>query len=364
MYYARDSQPATSVALSGPTVTPLEFLWRWWWLFLFGMLLGAGGAYEYLQFAPTWYQSTALVMVNTQQPDPEGGLWLTSNPGRLQSATQLLVNQATSPPVYASVSAALPDLGISPSDVADLVVNKRVDVHQQDLSNFISVSVTDRDPERAARLTDGYARGLVDNVNVQMRQVAERRRAELTRQIELTQQQILALPPRSLDPSVNSTIATIYSNLLQNVIASQLSLESIDRTLSPVAQYSAASDAISTTNVRRIALAGVATGGAVALAFAVLFEWIRQRRIQARERLARQSAHARVIPFASRATLRSGRVRRRETLPRRVDVVVVSGRAAGGAVGRDAADATTRGGVADSYPRKAPDSRRHPVGVR
>jgi uncharacterized protein involved in exopolysaccharide biosynthesis len=263
---------------------------------LVGVLLGVGAAYAYLERAPVSYQSSVLLIVSSQQADQRGESWLISNPARLRDATELFVDQAASPPVYESVSRVLRDqLEISPDEIANMVLAGAIDVHQNGRSNYITVSVTHTNPDRSWLLTDGYARGLIENVNEQVRTATERRRVELGRQNELTQQQIRALPLKSPDAGVNQTVASVYATLLQNLIQDQVQVEMAASSGGPVARYGSVSDPTPIVNLRRIYLAGAAAGGATGLVIAIALELIRQRRRQ-RPRAATVRPAARPTP--------------------------------------------------------------------
>jgi hypothetical protein len=247
---------------------------------LFGVLIGTGASFAYVLRAPASYQSASLLMVTSQQADGRSESWLTTNPSRLRAATEILLDQAASPPVYEAVSLVVrPQAEIEPEELEGLVKTGVIDIHQSGKSSFISIAVTDADPERAQLLADGYARGLINYVNDQVKTATDRRRVELARQIELTQMRMRSLPLQSPDPSVSQTVASVYAVLLQSTIRDQLEAEmAASSTVAPLSRYGTVSDPVPVMNTRRIYLAGATSGGAVGLVLAALFELIRVRR--------------------------------------------------------------------------------------
>jgi uncharacterized protein involved in exopolysaccharide biosynthesis len=183
-----------------PQSTPdplMAFARRWWWLLCIGVILGGIGAVVYHRMGPLPYQSTALVQILS----PTGSN-PTADASLTRSAASNFAAEASSSRIYGLVSEELKGtLDLSVSDLERMERNGTLNVRARVGSNFITIDVTDPDPERAQLIANTLAQVFVDDVTFRSDQIYLARQAQLDEQIQFTRQQLAtaALRQREID---------------------------------------------------------------------------------------------------------------------------------------------------------------------
>ena len=287
------SAPTARRASRASDVTLGRFLLRWSWVLVLTMVLGAAGGWAFLQYGPVQYQSRALLTVRPQL-DPSGEPIVSTNPARYQATVQALAGQAASPAVYETTSRILaPFLTISGDEIAALVQAGRIQVAPVGGSSYVSVTATDTDPQRAWLLADGYARGLLEDLTSQTRAVGDRRRVELTTQIDVLQQQLAAVPLNFNSPGPAQTFSSVHANLLESLVQAQVRLRMLSQVEAPLMRYGETDAPVQSTSPSRVLVAGAAVGLAAGLGLAYCFELLRQ---WARRRRPTRSVAVKAVP--------------------------------------------------------------------
>lgn len=192
---------------------------HWRLIVLCSFLAGAGAVIGSL-FVPATYQAT--VTVQSATPSPDASLLGSTNQvtqsliTRMDQTLQTEVDLATSDSVLAQVGAHYPGLTVAQlkSEVTAQIVNN---------SQLFQVTVTDRDPARAAHLANDLAAVLITRQAQTMQQVNTQAQQPLLDTLTKTQKQIDAdtatLNSLQSNPSANQQqIQTLQSELsaLQN----------------------------------------------------------------------------------------------------------------------------------------------------
>jgi uncharacterized protein involved in exopolysaccharide biosynthesis len=281
-----------------------RFLLRWSWVVVLLTVLGAAGGYAFLLYGPVPYQSSTTLMLRPQA-DPSGAPLVTANPQRATVSVLALAGQAASPSVYEAVSRALAgQLDISSDEVAALVLNGRIQIVPVGGSNFLTISATDPDPNRAWLLADGYARGFMQDLTAQTRLVSEQQQADLHAQIAVLNQQLTSVPLNFNNPGVGETYAGVHAKIYQTLLDTQARLQAASQMGPPVVRYAETSTPTVSVNEKRVLVAGAAVGATLGLALAYLGELSRQwrrRRVRSRQRHAAAAPSAYPGPAASPA---------------------------------------------------------------
>ncbi|HEV8635915.1 MAG TPA: hypothetical protein VG370_16950 [Chloroflexota bacterium] len=203
---------------------------RWWWLLLLGLVLGAGGGVAYVKRGPVPYVSTAQVMV-PPKIDPIGDTL--GSTGAIRDAASTYIGQAASNQMFTLVSRALGGrLGARPvtaTDLADRVRDKQLEVKTERGTNFMSITVTDSDPEAARRLANTYADTLVNDVNKRAAETVAARKTQLETQIELARQQLATSQLHSREQELVREIRDQRTQLLMIQTNYQQELERQER---------------------------------------------------------------------------------------------------------------------------------------
>jgi capsular polysaccharide biosynthesis protein len=176
------------LAASPPGQDPyIAFALRWWWLLILGALIGGIGAYAYTQYGPVPFQSIAQVQVPAQTTTNPN-----ANSGEARSAATNYVAEATSTQMFTLVSKELAGkLAISASDLQLMSQDGRLEIRLVKNTNFISIAVTDPDPERARLLADTIAIVFVRDVNSRASTQLDTRGLQLEQQIKITQDRLV-----------------------------------------------------------------------------------------------------------------------------------------------------------------------------
>jgi hypothetical protein len=279
-----DRRPARSAKPSDMSL--FRFLLRWSWLIAIMTVLGVAGGFAFMQYGPVPFQSTVTLMLRPQL-DPSGEPVVAANPQRATASATALAGQAASPSVYQATSRALAgQMDVSSDELANLVLNGRIQIMPMGASSFITISASDPDPNRAWLLADGYSRGFMQDLAVQARLVSEQQQAELRAQINVLQQQLISVPMTSSDTGTVNTFTNVHGRILQNILDTQARLSAIQQQGPPVLRYGDTSAPVVAVNAKRVMIAGAAVGGLFGLMLAYLCELLRQwgqRRARARE---------------------------------------------------------------------------------
>ena len=200
---------------------------RWWWLLVIGLVIGVGGSVLYLKRGPVPYQSTAQVMV-PPQINPLGDTL--GSTGAIRDAASTYIGQASSNQMLSLVSQALDGrVRMTATELADRVKNKDVEVRVERGTNFISIVVTDTDPEAARTLANTYAQVFVDDVNKRATKTVAARKEQLERQIEVARQQLATAQLNSREQDLVKEIRDQRTQLLTIQTNYQQELERQER---------------------------------------------------------------------------------------------------------------------------------------
>jgi hypothetical protein len=264
----RPARGRSDVSLTG-------FALRWWWLVLVMIALGAVGGYGFLQYGPLPYHSTATLMLQPQS-EASGVPVISTNPQRSTVSTLALAGMAASPTVYTATSETLlGQLEITSDELANLVLIGKIEITPVGASNFITITATDTDPQRAWLLADGYSRGFVRDLTVQSRLVSEQQAVTLRSQLAVLQQQLASVPLTFNNPGTVDTYSAVHARILQVMLDTQAKLEATQQATSPVIRYGETTAPIVAVNEKRVLIAGAAVGGVLGVVVAYLAELLR-----------------------------------------------------------------------------------------
>ncbi len=183
---SRAPAPVQGGALPEERDPIIVFALRWWWLLLLGVCLGVAGAVGYSRYGPVPYASTALVQVQAQPGDDP-----TANAAQERSAAANYAAEAASSRVFTLVSQALAGkLAVTPSQLQRMSQSGALSIKQARGANFVTITVSDRDPERAKLLADTFASVFVADVNARAKQQFDERQQQLQQQIDFTRDRL------------------------------------------------------------------------------------------------------------------------------------------------------------------------------
>lgn len=186
----------------------MDFVSRWWWLLVIGVVLGASGAVAYAQYGPGSYSSTSLVQVQAQtENDP------TAKADQARSATANYAAEASSTRVFALVSDATGG-EFKTADLSQMERNGTIAIKAMNNANFVTIKVTHSDPELARYLADTIATVIVDDINVRSQTERDQRSVQLSDQIAFTREQLASAELFNREVELESQISDQRSSLL------------------------------------------------------------------------------------------------------------------------------------------------------
>lgn len=165
----------------------LDFALRWWWLLLIGLAVGVAAVFAYRAYGPVSYTTTALVQVPAQTLNNPN-----ANAGQARDAASNFAAEAKSAYMFDLVSRALAGkLALSSDELLAMSREGTIDIRRLRDANFISITVTDPDPDRARLLADTIAGTFVGDVNARAKVQVEARKKQLEEQIDSTRRRLL-----------------------------------------------------------------------------------------------------------------------------------------------------------------------------
>jgi len=125
---------------------------RWWWLIILATLIAAGAAIRSASHTPRYYRSGTTVMVGRviQQQSPSANAFTL-----LDRLTSFYANVATRQPVLDAAAKS-----VSPPTTAGAIAG-RVQARAIAGTQFIEITYSDSDPQRAAEITNAIANELI-----------------------------------------------------------------------------------------------------------------------------------------------------------------------------------------------------------
>jgi capsular polysaccharide biosynthesis protein len=214
-----DETPAAPASMG--TDPYIAFALRWWWLLILGALIGGIGAYAYTQYGPIPFQSVAQVQVPAQTTTNPN-----SNSGEARSAATNYVAEATTSQMYTLVSKELAGtLGLTASDLQLMIQDGRLVIKLVKNTNFISIAVTDPDPERARLLADTFALVFVRDINSRASTQLDTRGLQLEQQIKITQDRLVVAQLLQRQESLRRELMDQRGLLLQLQLGYQQELQ-------------------------------------------------------------------------------------------------------------------------------------------
>lgn len=186
--FARTDETESPARSAAPTQDPyLAFALRWWWLLIIGGILGLGGGFAYARYGPIPYTSVAQVQVPPQTTTNPN-----ANSGQAADATANYSTEATTSQMFTLVSQELAGtLDISASELLIMQQQGELVIKPVKGTNFITITVTGSDRERARLLADTIAVVFVRAVNDRAAALIDARQQLLEGQIDLTGQRYL-----------------------------------------------------------------------------------------------------------------------------------------------------------------------------
>lgn len=200
------------VSAAAPTQDPyLAFALRWWWLLIVGGILGLVAGFGYLKYGPIPYTSVAQVQVPPQRTtNPNAGS------GQAADATINYSAEATTSQMFTLVSQELAGtLNYSASELLVLQQNGDIVIKTVKGTNFISITVTDSDHERARLLAGTIATVFVRDVNERASAQIDARQQLLEGQIDVTGQRYLTSRLNQRQEELQRDLTTQRASLLQ-----------------------------------------------------------------------------------------------------------------------------------------------------
>lgn len=186
----------------------MEFVSRWWWLLVLGVVVGATVAVAYAQYGPDTYSSTSLVQIQAQtENDP------TAKAEQARSATANYAAEASSPRILGLVSDATGD-EFTAAELSRMDRNGMILVQSMRNANFITIKVSHSDPNTARFLADTFAAVVVDDINARARVERDQRSAQLGEQIEFARQQLASAELFKLETDLELQVRDQRSQLL------------------------------------------------------------------------------------------------------------------------------------------------------
>lgn len=238
--FADDSYTPGDDAEEAPRKGPdpyLAFALRWWWLLLVGGLLGLVAAFGYVRLGPFPYASVAQVQVPPQTVTNPNA---TSDQAR--DATTNYTAEATTSQMFTLISQELAGtLNLSASDLLTLQQDGEIAIRTVKGTNFITITVTDADPQRARLIADTIATVFVRDVNSRASAQIDARQRLLEQQIDATSQRFLTARLNQRQEELQRDLSNQRTVLLQLQASSQQELQrqaELDRVAGPGSQPS------------------------------------------------------------------------------------------------------------------------------
>ncbi len=155
---------------------------RWWLPLLLGILVGAALGLVVSLWEPRAYKAQTYILINQVQTPGQPAL---SDVGLSQGAAGYYSQVVTSKPFLRETSR---QLGLSANEEALLSANVTARALQG--TQYLTISVTDRDPQRAAAIANRLAQTLVGRVQQSRSGNVEPVRAEIDRELDEARQRV------------------------------------------------------------------------------------------------------------------------------------------------------------------------------